>query len=717
MIDKINHYALESNPTVYDEESLTALQLIARTTGKVNECVEQVNELPRMVSDDVQKHINNGDFDKQINKYAGELEDHISEVDKKHSVNLNNEVEALKNRIDNIVSNAGDGSIPTEVVDARLDGMGRTHGSLHTAIQEQAKQMTNVQNGFAYLGGNNCANLIVNNDGSVSVESNGRWTYRGSFGTITFDWSTICVNIADHVETMYESEGVIYRVRINIPTYHTLVLNMKDKLLYLRNHAVCDAYDMVLVQNSYGNPVRGVIVDEWVYRNILENHKNAYTVRGAYLYGGEDFKMEFRKDEDTPALDVTMYGRPTLCYGSDDAYLCDFDGDAIESIKENVSYPNDIDIIATIKIPGWCSLVFNHIDKRWHFRYRGNLQNGDILAIATGYCQPLCGTLLDEWSTRKNMEFAQYIGTESLGYNPPNGVKEFNSLINGKTTVEKFLWFTDPHLCEGADWQAEFETYKKHLKACYDATPTTFAVCGGDWLGNGDTQAEACFKLGFIEGQMTSIFRDKYYPVVGNHDTNYQGVLTEGASANTGLLDKTTIRNLWVRDYKILSPVYSFDGENTRFFVFDSELDWDLSMNDYKIEQLFWFCEELAKMRDGNVVAFIHIYYNYDGTSNQTSEMGKKITEIANAFNERSSYTLMEGLSFDFSNTGGKFRFVLAGHNHGDSVTIEDNIPVILTTDTRDNGTPTFDLCLADYDNNKLHLCRVGSGESRVVDI
>lgn len=36
----LNHYALESHPTVYDEESLTALELCAKTAAKMNETIE-----------------------------------------------------------------------------------------------------------------------------------------------------------------------------------------------------------------------------------------------------------------------------------------------------------------------------------------------------------------------------------------------------------------------------------------------------------------------------------------------------------------------------------------------------------------------------------------------------------------------------------------------------------------------------------------------------
>ena len=44
MIDKIHHYSMNNPASVYDEEAMTALELAARTAGKVNECVDAVND-------------------------------------------------------------------------------------------------------------------------------------------------------------------------------------------------------------------------------------------------------------------------------------------------------------------------------------------------------------------------------------------------------------------------------------------------------------------------------------------------------------------------------------------------------------------------------------------------------------------------------------------------------------------------------------------------
>ena len=46
MIDKLNeHYSFCCSASVYDEEAMTALELAGRTTHKVNECVDKINDI------------------------------------------------------------------------------------------------------------------------------------------------------------------------------------------------------------------------------------------------------------------------------------------------------------------------------------------------------------------------------------------------------------------------------------------------------------------------------------------------------------------------------------------------------------------------------------------------------------------------------------------------------------------------------------------------
>jgi hypothetical protein len=193
----------------------------------------------------------------------------------------------------------------------------------------------------------------------------------------------------------------------------------------------------------------------------------------------------------------------------------------------------------------------------------------------------------------------------------------------------------------------------------------------------------------------------RYYPAAGNHDTNYQGVSAEGGAANSGQLTNETIRNLWFQDYG--KNYYTFKAANTTFFVFDTGLDWDANgqtMTAYYTEQLDWFKAEVEKVT-GNIALVFHIGYITE--AKDIHPLVKNVTSYASSFNG--------------SHSNAKVRFALTGHTHADDVTIVNTIPMVVTTHLRAGGSPSFDMCLADYGSNTLHLVRVGSGNRRTVNI
>ena len=134
MIEKIGHYSITGAPSVYDEEALTALELAARTAGKVNEAVDAFNNLeantnahlkkqdadiPVKVEEAVKEHIELGSFDEQINEYIGDLD----------------------GRVENLLGSVQEGStnLDAEVIDGRFGADGVTYSNLGTALREQFK--------------------------------------------------------------------------------------------------------------------------------------------------------------------------------------------------------------------------------------------------------------------------------------------------------------------------------------------------------------------------------------------------------------------------------------------------------------------------------------------------------------------------------------------------------------------------------------------------
>lgn len=247
------------------------------------------------------------------------------------------------------------------------------------------------------------------------------------------------------------------------------------------------------------------------------------------------------------------------------------------------------------------------------------------------------------------------------------------------------------------------------LKAYYNEVAVSKVFCGGDWLGGTIANAEdACYRLGLADAKMREYFEEPHC-VRGNHESNF-----EYSGTNT-TLNRATIKNLMFR--KEGKTYYTVDGDNSKFYIFDTQDEPStLYDTDYDLEQQIWFAESLKNNTAENIILMVHRFYIGTVEDGSILSFTQKIMDIATAFGDRSTISI-NGTTYDFTDAVGSVKCLIAGHSHEDEVRTLNDIPVVLTTHFRDGSTPTFDMCLADYVNGKLHLVRVGTGESRVVDI
>lgn len=283
-------------------------------------------------------------------------------------------------------------------------------------------------------------------------------------------------------------------------------------------------------------------------------------------------------------------------------------------------------------------------------------------------------------------------------------VSEHNQNFDASGNKDSFIFFTDPHLYNN-DLSADenIESYLASISNAYKAGSFSAVLCGGDWLGNGDSRETAINKLSSIDAKCKKYFGN-YYNVIGNHDTNYQGIEELAKQTQANLL----FRKNGGKTY------FEFDVDNTHFFALDTDKDGDSNMlRQYDIEQLKWMSNILVTDKHPNKAILMHIVY-YTGTT--LGEIAKQIETLLIAFQERKQYSV-DGETYDFSSATGNFKFVLAGHTHLDQNTNFGDVPVIISTTTRANGVPTFDLVCVDYGSNKIKLTRIGAGNDRVFAI
>ena len=270
------------------------------------------------------------------------------------------------------------------------------------------------------------------------------------------------------------------------------------------------------------------------------------------------------------------------------------------------------------------------------------------------------------------------------------------------------IFFTDPHINKQGN---QFDRYLKALEDSYYSVPLEFCICGGDWLNNNDTIEQACDKLRFIDGYTYRVFNEHYYPVLGNHDTNYQGRKDDYSDPNTGTLSHETIVDLMFNRQG--NSYYSFDGERARFFIFDTGIDWFPQMDDFKWEQIHWFARELQANKFNNNVIVMHIYTIDENTP---TIFAGWIMDVIDAYNHKRVISLDE-IDYDFSSSEGTVSCALCGHCHTDFIDRTYSIPVVGTTHLKWGDIPTYDLCIFNWEKKVLNLIRVGAGSDRVVQL
>lgn len=295
-------------------------------------------------------------------------------------------------------------------------------------------------------------------------------------------------------------------------------------------------------------------------------------------------------------------------------------------------------------------------------------------------------------------------------------IDQFTTLYQNTHNSETFLFFSDPHLLSGEN---KFTPATRHhlnssfelAKDLYYSLPISFCLCGGDWLNQRDSQEMAKEKLLYTDRLMKKTF-SRYYKMMGNHDTNYLGYVSS-RDKQRGDLPREFIDNEYFSDTG--SAYYAFDGENTRFYILDSGLDWNTAMDDYRWEQILWLAEELESNDVEHIAIGIHMFYNLD----IITPMSELLVQLCDAYNTKQSISF-NSTEFDYAKTSGKIHMILSGHSHKDGLNYEGkdcSIPVVRICNYTIDGSQSFDLCLMNYDKGIIYLFRLGEGENRSVNL
>lgn len=348
----------------------------------------------------------------------------------------------------------------------------------------------------------------------------------------------------------------------------------------------------------------------------------------------------------------------------------------------------------------------------FHASFKSEYAPASVMSIAgTEFFKPLLPSLQSQINN---------IQTSDIAVNRDK-IDDFASIIGiANGNIESFMLFSDPHFYKNYENALIDPVNRNIMNRMFEywrQTPTDFSICLGDWL-TAHKKSVAIKALAQIDAIMNKGFGFKFYPVFGNHDNNYQGEKDEttDTSANDGVLTNQQMINLMFRKWGKM--YYTFKGNNTRFFTFDTGIDWVTAMDSYKWEQIAWFANDLLTNNDQHLVLLMHIVENTsptpEGFLTNVIPLAQNISLVAQAFNDKTQLT-MNGVTYDFSGKIGTIHCIICGHCHYDAIGTLNSIPVYGITTTMDYEA--YDLIAIDYDVKVLKSVRIGLGNNRTMNI
>lgn len=726
------HYSFTSPASVYDEEALTALQLAGRTASKVNETVRAFNKLendtnnhledqdaaiakmndetmPAKVDQEVQEHIENGDFDRQISEYAGQLDARLN---------------ALLGSV-----TAGTTSMDAEVIDGRMDNYNYTRPNIGASIRAQIFDAFSLANTRVVLGTAKFFSVEYVSGAAKVTFNTKEFSLRKPNESSIQTWVVFTPGSAQESAselenfTMNDAESFT----ITIPYNATLVYSFLTKKLHIRLENRMQYGDVALLANAYARLYDGALLKESIIKDLEAIKAQLSGSSGevvtllrsltSYFYIGYSVRSIVKSEIGASGsmlvtlpieLAINSYeGNKTIKFSTDtiDTYTV---ANYVDSMTSDY---------IVFSMPANSVLSYNLDTKKFGIINVSSLRINTAVLLINNWSILSEGCMLPFFHDQRLLSLETRIKNVEGATNSElvtidvGRTGEVAALMNTENRFDAFIFATDFHPIDVSyapeKWGAMVHSYVGHMKKYDDLLPLDFVLTGGDWLTNSTTPDVACHALGVIKGKMRAAFGDRGHMLLGNHDTNYQGKLTPESEWRTGRIPQSVNDRLWYNDRGGKS-YYSFDTVNAKYFLFDTGLDWTREVDDYEKGQIQWYIEALKTNDKPFIVITAHMIEVTDNTD--MNPMMVTIANIAAAFNTRTTFTF-DGVTHDFTNATGKVRLMIGGHAHADRTGAISGVPYILTKNYYDGKS--FDFYVIDFDGNTVHLVREGTGADR----
>lgn len=290
-----------------------------------------------------------------------------------------------------------------------------------------------------------------------------------------------------------------------------------------------------------------------------------------------------------------------------------------------------------------------------------------------------------------------------------------------------FLWYHDAH------WTNNSQMSPVLLQYLQNHTALNKVAFGGD-IVNTETAASREDWDYVYEWRNAVRSLKNHHSVRGNHDDDIPGLDTDKAIYGYLMAGEETGNMVRCGDFE-----YYIDdpNEKTRYLYLDTSMCTTLT-NKGKPLTVQFVVDALDSLPEKwHLAAISHIWFLYDDYNTpkvgQIPDYCQQLFTVFDAYNAKASGSVTvngTAISYDFTDALGKVEFCIGGHTHVDyDFSTAGGIPVILTEadcfDTRGGyscaagttGESALDAIVADYDQKKIHVIRIGRGESRVVPI